>query len=71
MGRAFKAPAMGADDAWRLVQALYAYGFRFDGYGSSDGTAALPRRASEVEAFAAEHPVHPDRTGPFDGELLP
>lgn len=60
MGRSFKAPPRDDHDAWEAVRLLYAAGFRFFSYRSSEA-APLPVRARDVPAFVRAHPDHPFR----------
>jgi len=71
MGRTFRAPASDDLEQWKKVQALYAYGFRFDRYGPQEAAPALPDRYREVGQFARDNPQHPYRTGEPDESLLP
>ena len=62
MGRAFKAPASQDLEQWAKVEALYAAGFRFCSYRSTDAPP-LPERLAEVESFIRNNQAHPLRRG--------
>ena len=71
MGRAFKTPSSDDAEQWKKVQSLYAYGFRFHGYGNRSDLVPLPDRLREVEAFVKANPEHPYRVAAVDLSLLP
>ena len=60
MGRSFKAPPVKDLEQWAKVQALFAAGFRFFSYRSTNGPL-LPDRLADVEAFIRDNPAHPLR----------
>lgn len=70
MGRSFKTPKQKDKEQWRKVQALYAYGFRFSSYRSSD-CEPLPEEYSDVDDFVRRNPNHPLRVALPNKALQP
>ena len=70
MGFSFKAPRIDDVAAWKLVQSLYAHGYRFFTTGR-EGSPVLPRKLSELADFLQRHPQHPLKVADPQPDLLP